>query len=75
MRRMEARRRKASAVRLRFSQSLARRRHRLSQAMVRSTTQRRGITSKPCAVSERLTIWIYTWRSTRFSAAWNFGPW
>jgi len=32
MRRMDARRRNASAVRLRFSQSLARRRHRLMDA-------------------------------------------
>jgi hypothetical protein len=36
----------------------ARRRHRFSHAMVRSTTQRRGSTSKPFAVSERLTISI-----------------
>ena len=34
----------ASALRLRFSQSLASRRQRLSQAMVRSTTQRLGWT-------------------------------
>src|SRR5438046_2111168 len=40
MRRMEARRRNASAVQLRFSQSLASRRQRLSQASVRSTIQR-----------------------------------
>jgi hypothetical protein len=43
MRRIEARRKKASALRSRFSQSLASLRHRLSQAMVRSTIQRRGI--------------------------------
>ena len=36
---MDARRRNVSALRLRFSQSLASRRHRLSQAMVRSTTR------------------------------------
>ena len=36
MRRMEASLRKASAVQLRFSQSLANRRQRLSHAMVRS---------------------------------------
>ena len=46
----------ARALRLRVSKSLANRRHRLSQAKVRSTTQRLGRTSKPCAVSERLTI-------------------
>lgn len=36
------------------SKSLARRRFRLSQARVRSTTQRRGSTSKPFAASDRL---------------------
>jgi len=38
------------------SKSLARRRLRLSHARVRSTTQRRGSTSKPFAVSDRLMI-------------------
>ena len=38
------------------SKSLARRRLRLSQAKARSTTQRRGISSKPTALSERFTI-------------------
>src|SRR5215469_8618831 len=38
------------------SKSLARRRLRLSQARVRSTTQRRGRTSKPTASAVRLTI-------------------
>jgi hypothetical protein len=42
MRRIEARRKNASAFRLRFSQSLASLRQRLSQAMVRSTIQRFG---------------------------------
>src|SRR6185312_17520973 len=56
IRRIEVRRRKASALWLRFSQSLARRRHRLSQAMDRSTIQRLGSTTKPLARSERLTI-------------------
>ena len=46
----------AKAVRFRFSKSLAKRRQRLSQAKVRSTTQRRGRSSNPWAVSERLTI-------------------
>lgn len=49
IKRMEARRRKASALWLRFSQSLARRRHRPSQPMVRSTIQRLGRTTKPLA--------------------------
>ena len=49
MRQIEARRRKASAFRVRFSKSLARRRQRLSQAKVRSTTHRRGKTAKPFA--------------------------
>ena len=46
----------ASALRLRFSQSLASRRQRLSQAMVRSTIQRFGTTTNPATRSERLTI-------------------
>ena len=46
---MEARRRKASALRLRFSQSLASLRHRPSQAKVRSTTHRLGRTTKAFA--------------------------
>ena len=40
------------------SQSLANRRQRPSQAKVRSTTHRRGKTSKPFAASERLMISI-----------------
>src|ERR1700750_1583012 len=47
MRRIEARRKNASAFRLRFSQSLASLRQRLSQAMVRSTIQRLGKTTNP----------------------------
>jgi energy-coupling factor transporter ATP-binding protein EcfA2 len=38
------------------SKSFDRRRFRLSQAKVRSTTHRRGSSSKPCAVSDRLMI-------------------
>ena len=53
---MDASLMKASALRLRFSQSLASRRQRLSQAMVRSTTQRLGWTTKPFTRSDRLTI-------------------
>ena len=48
----------ASALAIVFSQSFANLRHRFSHAKVRSTTQRRGMTSKPLAVSERLTISI-----------------
>jgi non-ribosomal peptide synthetase component F len=53
---MEARRRNTSALRLRFSQSFARRRHLPSQANVRSTTHRRGKTTNPLATSDRFTI-------------------
>src|ERR1700721_601831 len=56
MRRMEASLRKARALRLRFSQSLASRRQRFSQAIVRSTIQRLGNGTNPLARSERLTI-------------------
>ena len=49
IRRIEVRRRNASALRLRFSQSLASLRQRLSQAMVRSTIQRLGNTTNPLA--------------------------
>src|SRR5260370_40798658 len=47
MNRIEASLRKARALRLRHSQSLASRRQRLSHAMVRSTIQRFGRTTKP----------------------------
>ena len=46
---MEARRRKASDLLLRFSQSFASLRHRPSQAKVRSTTHRLGRTTKAFA--------------------------
>src|SRR5262249_22358491 len=49
MRRIEASFKNARALRLRFSQSLARRRQRLSQAMVRSTIQRLGNCTNPLA--------------------------
>jgi hypothetical protein len=58
MRRMDASFKNARALRLRFSQSLARRRQRLSHAMVRSTIQRLGNCTNPLAWSERLTISI-----------------
>jgi hypothetical protein len=46
----------ASALAIVASKSFARRRLRLSQAMVRSATQRRGNNLKPLAASDRLTI-------------------
>src|SRR5712671_6990637 len=49
MRRMEASFKNARALRLRFSQSLASRRQRLSHAMVRSTIQRLGNCTNPLA--------------------------
>jgi hypothetical protein len=49
MSRMDASRRKANALRLRFSKSLAKRRQRFSQAIVRSTIQRFGRTTNPLA--------------------------
>ena len=49
MRRIDARRKKASALRFKFSQSFASRRQRLSHAIVRSTIQRRGSTTNPLA--------------------------
>src|SRR3954447_12010464 len=74
MRRTEAQRRNASALRLRHSQSLARRRQRLSRAMVRSTIHRLGRTAKPSATSDRLTISTSTRRRARRRPAWNRGP-
>ena len=56
IRRMDAKRRNAIAVRLRFSKSFASRRHRPNQPRLRSTTHRFGRTSKPLVVSERFTI-------------------
>src|SRR5277367_1147866 len=61
MRRMEASLRKARALRLRFSQSLASRRQRFNQAIVRSTIQRLGNGTNPLARSERLTISFRGW--------------
>jgi len=63
----------ASALAMDFSQSFESRRHRPSQARVRSTTHRRGNTSKPCAVSERLTICTVQ-HPTAFSASRSLGP-
>ena len=55
MRRIEARCKNASALRLRFSQSFASLRHRLSHAMERSTIHLFGRTTNLCS-SLRLTI-------------------
>ena len=74
MRRIEARRKKASAFRLRFSQSLASLRQRLSQAMVRSTIQRLGKTTNPLTRSERLTISMSRCGRNFASAFANCGP-
>src|ERR1700676_2449478 len=73
--RMDARRRNASAVRLKFSKSFARSRHRPNQPKLRSTTHRVGRSTKPLAVSDRFTI-----STDRPGMAWaaalaNTGPW
>ena len=72
MRLMEAMMSQASAEATDASQSLARRRHRLSHAMVRSTTQRRGRTTKRWA-SERRTISMARWSICAIAAA-SFCP-
>ena len=64
---------KASAVRTRCSKSLARRRLRLSQESVRSTTQRFGRTSKPFVSGLRRTI-SSRQRPVLATAATAFGP-
>jgi Trypsin-like peptidase domain len=74
MRRIDARRKNASAFLLRFSQSLASRRQRLSQAMERSTIQRLGRTTNPLTRSERLTISTSRCGRTFESAFANCGP-
>jgi len=65
----------AKAVRFRFSKSLANLRQRLSQAKVRSTTHPRGSSSKPWAVSDRLTISTDSRGNAFANASRNFGPW
>src|SRR5229473_1128650 len=74
MRRIEARRKNASAFRLRFSQSLASLRQRLSQAMVRSTIQRLGKTTNRLIGSERFTISTFRCGRTFATALANCGP-
>ena len=75
MRRIDAKSRKARAVLVRFSKSLASRRHLPSQANVLSTTHRLGMTSKPTAASDRLTISVSKWGKIFFRAWSNTGPW
>ena len=72
--RIDARRRKARAVLLRFSKSLARRRHLPSHAKVLSTTHLLGMTSKPMAVSDRLTIVVSRQGNIFFCACLKTGP-
>src|SRR5271170_335803 len=74
MTRMEASLRKARALRLRFSQSLASRRQRFKQAMVRSTIQRFGNGTNPLTRSERLTISVLRLGRTLSSAVSKIGP-
>ena len=74
MRRMDASLRKASALRLRHSQSLASLRHRPSQAKVRSMIQRFGSTTKHRARSERLTSSTFTRLRIVRSAPWKPAP-
>jgi 3'-phosphoadenosine 5'-phosphosulfate (PAPS) 3'-phosphatase len=74
MRRTEAQRKNVRAFLFRHSQSLARRRQRLSQPMVRSTTHRLGSTAKPCTASDRFTISIRIFRSIFLTACRNLGP-
>ena len=75
IRRIDARMRKARAVLVRFSKSLARRRHLPSQANVLSTTHRLGMTSKPTAVSDRLTISVSMSGKIFFCPCLKTGPW
>ena len=75
IRRIDAMRRKARAVLVRFSKSFARRRHLPSQAKVLSTTHLLGMTSKPVAVSDRLTISVSRLGKIFFCACSNIGPW
>ncbi len=64
---------RAAALAMDFFRSFDRRRHRPSQARVRSTTQRRGRPLKPPAMWERLTISTVQ-RPMAFKASRSFGP-
>jgi len=75
IRRIDAKRRKARAVLLWFSKSLARRRHLPSQAKVLSTTHRLGMTSKPTAASDLLTISVFKCGKNFCCAFLKIGPW
>ena len=66
---MDAKRRNASAFRLRFSQSLPSRRHRPSQAKVRSTTHRLGKTAKPFAYRTLDDLHVYPRDDLRYGGA------
>ena len=70
---MWAMRIQACALAIDLSQAFYRRRQRPSPAKVRSTTHRLGKTSKPCAVSERLTICTVQ-RLMTFRASRSLGP-
>lgn len=69
---MEAMTSHASREAMEATHSSARLRHRLSQAMVRSATQRRGRMIKR-QTSERLTISMATWSRCAMAAS-NFYP-
>ena len=72
--RMDANRRNATAILVRFSKSFASRRHRFSQASVRSTTQRFGMITNPFVWSERFTISTESCGITVATADANCGP-
>src|SRR5580693_4418402 len=74
IRRIDTSLRKARALRLRFSQSLASRRQRFNQAIVRSTIQRLGNGTNPFARSERLTISVSRLGKTWASPVWKIDP-
>ena len=69
IRRMDAHRRNAKALRFKHSQSLASLLHRFSQPMVRSTIQRLGRTTNAFAASDRFTISRLICFEMRYSAA------
>jgi hypothetical protein len=72
-RRMWATKTQAVAEAMVVSKSLARRRQRPSQPKVRSTTHRRGRSTKPLAASDRLTISTVHW-PIRVSAPRSLSP-
>jgi hypothetical protein len=72
--RSDAKCRKARALWFRSSQSLASRRQRPSQPMVRSTIQRMGSTTNPTAWSERVTISIARFGMALAAPSLKIGP-